>query len=352
MKKNYTIKDIARMAGVSAGTVDRVLHKRGDVSKTSTDKVKKVLEEIDYHPNMFAIGLAAKRRYTIICLIPHFSEQDYWHSIVLGIERAMEEYGPLNINIQYIYYKHGNEESYIEACHQLNDIQMDAVLIAPIYKETTLSLLNELDKHQIPYAFIDHNIKDTNALIYIGQDSYESGYIAAKILMNDYRGEKEIVLFLNSTRNDQAELQMQRRLDGFMNYLTTEHEKVIIHDVILNKDNPAGYKQILDAFFSRHPKVALGAIFNSRVYQIGEYLRQSGLKLDSLVGYDLLKRNIELLKTGEVTYLIGQRPGLQGYYGIKTLSEYVMLKKTVTPVKYMPIDILMKENIDYYFEFQ
>lgn len=352
MKRNYTIKDVARMAGVSAGTVDRVLHNRGDVSKTSMEKVQKVLEEIDYHPNMFAIGLAAKRRYTIICLIPYYIEHDYWHSIALGIERAAEEYQPLNVNIEYLHYKHGDESSYQKTCNKIQEMQMDAVLIAPIYQEVTMSLLNDLDTRQIPYAFIDHNIKDTNALIYIGQDSYESGYIAAKLLMNDQADGKEVVLFLNSSRNDQAELQMQRRLDGFMNYVAAECDKVVFHDVILNKEDPAGNKKILDDFFASHPDVTLGAIFNSRVYQIGEYLRESGRKLKSLVGYDLLDKNIELLKSGNVKYLIGQRPGLQGYYGIKTLSEYVMLKKSVRPTKYMPIDILMKENIDYYFEFQ
>lgn len=59
--QNYTIKDIARMAGVSAGTVDRVLHNRGDVSPKSKAKVQKVLDEIHYQPNVFAIGLAAKK---------------------------------------------------------------------------------------------------------------------------------------------------------------------------------------------------------------------------------------------------------------------------------------------------
>ena len=340
------------MAGVSAGTVDRVLHNRGDVSKSSIDKVQKVLDEIDYHPNMYAIGLAAKKRYTIVCLIPYYIESDYWHSIASGIERASEEFQPLNVNIQFIHYKHGSESSYQKACSQLHEMQMDAVLIAPIYKETTLSLLTVLDKLQIPYAFIDHNIRDTNALIYIGQDSYESGYIAAKILMNDYTDKKEIVLFLNNSRNYQAELQIQRRLDGFMSYISTQCDKVIIHDVILNKEDPAGNEKILDTFFDTHPNVTLGAIFNSRVYQIGEYFQKTGRKLKSLVGYDLLNRNIDLLKSGEVKYLIGQRPMLQGYYGIKTLSEYIILKKTVHPIKYMPIDILMKENIDYYFEFQ
>ena len=70
--QNYTIKDIARMAGVSAGTVDRVLHNRGDVSPKSKAKVQKVLDEIHYQPNVFAIGLAAKKKYSFLCLIPYY----------------------------------------------------------------------------------------------------------------------------------------------------------------------------------------------------------------------------------------------------------------------------------------
>src|SRR5690606_18493447 len=47
-RKNITIKDIARMSGVSAGTVDRVLHNRGRVSEEALRKVLAVLEQIDY----------------------------------------------------------------------------------------------------------------------------------------------------------------------------------------------------------------------------------------------------------------------------------------------------------------
>ena len=97
--QNYTIKDIARMAGVSAGTVDRVLHNRGDVSPQSKAKVQKVLDEIHYQPNVFAIGLAAKKKYTFICLIPYYIEHDYWHSVVGGIERARQELRPFNVSV-------------------------------------------------------------------------------------------------------------------------------------------------------------------------------------------------------------------------------------------------------------
>ena len=117
--QNYTIKDIAQMAGVSAGTVDRVLHNRGDVSQKSKEKVQKVLDEINYQPNVFAIGLAAKKKYTITCMIPYYVEHDYWHSVATGIERARQELRPFNVSVDYLHYKHGDRKSYQDACQKI-----------------------------------------------------------------------------------------------------------------------------------------------------------------------------------------------------------------------------------------
>ena len=295
--QNYTIKDIARMAGVSAGTVDRVLHNRGDVSPKSKAKVQKVLDEIHYQPNVFAIGLAAKKKYSFLCLIPYYIEHDYWHSVVGGIERARQELRPFNVSIDYLCYHHGDEKSYQEACLSIKEKNVDAVLISPNFREETLALTAYLQENKIAYAFVDFNMEEAKALTYIGQDSYKSGYIAAKILMRNYS---------------------------------------------------AGEGQ---EFFQAHPKALLGVVFNSRVYQLGEYLRHAGRSMKGLIGYDLLKANVDLLKSGDVHYLIGQRPGLQGYCGVKALCDHVVFKKSVEPVKYMPIDILIKENIDFYFEF-
>ena len=57
------IKDIAVLAGVSEGTVDRVLHNRGDVSAKSREAVTKVLDEMNYSPNLLARSLASKKQY-------------------------------------------------------------------------------------------------------------------------------------------------------------------------------------------------------------------------------------------------------------------------------------------------
>ena len=349
--QNYTIKDIAQMAGVSAGTVDRVLHNRGDVSQKSKEKVQKVLDEINYQPNVFAIGLAAKKKYTITCMIPYYVEHDYWHSVATGIERARQELRPFNVSVDYLHYKHGDRKSYQDACQKIEKSNTDALLLAPNFREDTLSMLAYLKDKNIPFAFIDFDIEEAKALKYIGQDSYKSGYIAAKILMRNYQQGQELILFLNNNKDNPAEIQMKRRLEGFMKYISEEHKDIAIHEVILNKNNPEKNNEILSDFFRKHPKATLGAVFNSRVYQVGHYLREKRQNMTGLIGYDLLRNNTELLKSGEVTYLIGQRPGLQGYCGVKTLCDNIVFKKSVEPLKYMPIDILIKENIDFYFEF-
>ncbi len=350
--KNYTIKDIARMAGVSAGTVDRVLHNRGDVSAGSLEKVRRVLDAIHYQPNMFAIGLAAKKHYRFVCIIPYYIEHDYWHSVAQGIDRAAQELKPFNVSIDYLYYQHTDEDSYQKACIQCRDREMDAVLIAPNFREETELLTSYLEEQAIPYTFIDFNIEQTHALCYIGQNSRMSGYIAAKILMNHYRKGEELVLFLNNQKNSPAEIQMQRRLEGFMQYLSEIEETPTVHDVVLDKEDSWTNRETLDSFFAEHAQAVLGAVFNSRVYQVAEYLHETHRRMKGLVGYDLLKRNVDRLKSGEVNYLIGQRPAMQGYGGIKALSSYVVFKRPVEPKKYMPIDILIKDNIDFYFEFE
>lgn len=237
------------MAGVSAGTVDRVLHNRGDVSVSSREKVQKVLDDIDYHPNMFAIGLAAKKRYHIVCIIPYYIEHDYWHAVAAGIDRAAQELRPFNVEVSYLYYRHADKSSYKEACAVLREENADAVLVAPNFREETIKLTTYLEEADIPYAFIDFNIEQTHALCYIGQDSKTSGYIAAKILMRSYEKGQELVLFLSNQKNNPAEIQMQRRLEGFMQYLSEEHKDLTIHDIVLHKEDTDGNRRILDAFF-------------------------------------------------------------------------------------------------------
>ena len=60
------IKDIAKMADVSVGTVDRVIHGRSGVSEASRKRVEEILKQLDYQPNMYASALASNKKYTFL----------------------------------------------------------------------------------------------------------------------------------------------------------------------------------------------------------------------------------------------------------------------------------------------
>ena len=97
------IKDIAEQAGVSVGTVDRVLHGRPNVSEKSRKKVEEVLKQIDYKPNMYASALASNKRYRFLCLLPQHKPGEYWSEVEQGMMKAQSVYNDFNIKIEIFY---------------------------------------------------------------------------------------------------------------------------------------------------------------------------------------------------------------------------------------------------------
>ena len=71
--KTATMEQVAQAAGVSIGTVDRVLHNREGVSEKTREKVFKVINEIGYKPNIYASILSRRKEFTIVAIIPYFN---------------------------------------------------------------------------------------------------------------------------------------------------------------------------------------------------------------------------------------------------------------------------------------
>ena len=92
LPERIRIKDIARLADVSVGTVDRVIHSRSGVSEASKKRVEEILKQLDYQPNMYASALASNKKYTFICLLPEHLEGEYWTAVELGIHEAIATY--------------------------------------------------------------------------------------------------------------------------------------------------------------------------------------------------------------------------------------------------------------------
>jgi LacI family transcriptional regulator len=91
-KNSVTIADIAHTAGVSASTVSRVLSGANKVSEAKRTAVLKAVSELNYHPNMFARGLASGQSMTIGVLTQNFGSP-FYDAIIQGVVLGLNNTG-------------------------------------------------------------------------------------------------------------------------------------------------------------------------------------------------------------------------------------------------------------------
>ncbi len=96
-----TIKDIADLAGVSRGTVDRVLNNRGAVNPKTAEKIMEIVQALNYRPNRAGLALAAqKKKYKIGVIL--FSEHNpFFDEVMTGCAEQIQRTAGL-----WIYYYH------------------------------------------------------------------------------------------------------------------------------------------------------------------------------------------------------------------------------------------------------
>lgn len=340
------------MAGVSAGTVDRVLHNRGRVSEESLKKVKKALKKIDYQPNLIARSLASKKVCRIMALIPSFVTGEYWSEVSKGIDKAEQEFSDFHLEIQYQYFNQYDKVSFDSLIKEIVSGNFQGVIIATLFKDSTFELTKQLDKKEISYVLIDAYIENTNCIAYYGTDSYRSGYIGGRLLFEKIRLSDNILLFNIISKDSIGSTQISTREQGFRDYLSEVGYKGNILPVSISTETPGHNEKILDIHMKNgihnEPGARAGIIFNSRVHIPAEYFTKHKEKDFFLLGYDAIEANITFLKSGIVSHLIAQRPEVQGYNSVKALFHHLISHQSATKMNYMPIDILIKENIDYY----
>lgn len=349
MSKNYRIKDIAELSGVSTGTVDRILHNRGKVSEEARKKVEKVLKEIDYQPNLIARSLALKKTYRFLVLIPFHAEGEYWSIFCQGIEKAQQELFSYNVEVERLYFNQYDKHSFDALLPQIEQQDCQGVVIATLFKDSVLKLTAGLDEKEIPYVLVDAYIDQTRCIAYYGTHSFDSGYIAGKLMFEQIRPGDDLAIFRFIRKGDVYSTQVQKREEGFRQSLANHSFQGKIRSVSIYADDPAANQKILDAFFEQYASIRAGIIFNSRAHLLGEYFKKRMSPYPfKLIGYDVIEANIRCLNEGYITHLIAQRPEVQGVNSIKALFRHLILKEKTPLINYMPIDILMKENIAYY----
>ena len=351
MQKKIRIKDIAKMAGVSAGTVDRVLHNRGNVSEAARESVEKILKQVNYRPNMHVSSLSLKRKYTIVVTTPQASIGAYWESIHNGIRHALDEYENIKEKFRIFTYNQYDIYSCRETFEKIVNYEMDGVIIGPTFYEETVNLCKTLGDRGIPYIFVDSNIADTKPLAFFSADHYVCGQLMAKLITSIIPPEGKIGILQALRTGDRSANTTILRIKGFTDYLT---EKGCLNPILripFSVATPDDNKMHLSHFFKSNENIPGIVVMNSRGNFIANYLSRHNITGVKMICMDLTSPNIEALKKDQIDFLIGQGPEYQGFFAMKTLLEFLVFKHPVHVQNYVQLDILTKETIDYYKKF-
>ena len=342
------VKEIARLANVSLATVDRVLHNRTGVSESTRAKIQKIISRLNYKPNILARRLASGKVYRFAVLIPAVSEEtDYWQAPLNGVNRAESELEQYGIKIERYFFDQNDKKSFTSQARLILKNDTDGVVMAPSFIEEAIQFTNSCKALKIPYVFINSDIPAQESLSYIGPELYKSGYLAAS-LAGYSKTESGKILVVNIAKEIDNQHHVIRKEEGFRSYFKDKNIKADILEININQTDYKAVEKNLAEVFEHNPDITCIFVTNSRVFSVARFVEKKGLENILLIGYDYINENIQCLKNGRINFLICQKPEEQGYRGIMALYHHLILKIPIANIDYMPIDIITKENYEFY----
>ena len=247
-------------------------------------------------------------------------------------------------------FSQAEPETFKKAARNVLDLKPDGIILAPFFKKESLEFIARLKELNIPFVFIDSEIKNAGQLSYIGQDSYQSGLVSGKLL--DLMLPSGNILVLHFAKEMDNQNHLVQREKGFYNWFANKPQGN--HQLITCEIPNTSDESWMDKILKIISEKTITGIFvtNSKVFFAGRLIEKSGLKNLKVIGHDLLKENIKYLKKDIVQFLICQRPEEQGYNAINKLFRRVVQKREISKENYTSIDIVTKENAVYYNEFK
>ena len=346
MDRKATVKEIARLAEVSIGTVDRVLHHRGGVSAETMERVDATIAALGYKPNILARQLSLNRAYVFRVIMPR-ADQDsgYWSLCLRGIRRAARDLASFGARVKVDEFDRYDGEAYRRLLDEVVGEPGDGLLIAPVLPYELVPALVKLEK-RVPYVFFDGSVEGAAPLAVIGQDAYAGGYLAGRMISLLAGAKPGALIALNAHGEDRH---IRRRIEGFMAYFGDHGEsssRVVREFSCFELEHAEAADSFLEGLFRQLPDIAGFLVANSSGHLVGDWLQSSGRKEGcALVSWDLVPQNLRSLRDGGIDCLISQRPFEQGREGVERLFRAVVENEQGEGEVKLPLDVYFKENL-------
>ncbi len=346
MKESIGIKQIAKLAEVSIGTVDRVLHNRGGVSKITKQRILDVVKKTGYKKNTVAsrLRLGTHKKVKIAVLIPEATDNwGYWELPKKGMDKAAEELKDHGIEITYFYFS--DPLVFMSMSRKMLSTHFDGIVTVPFFTPESDRLFRKAREKKVPVVFLDTRITLGHPGYFICQDAHQAGLVAGRLL-HGLVGEEGVYIVLNIVNAKGLHENNRQRENGFREFLNAVNRKGKIEVYTINYPLNQPLEAIPDVAKLLKDERSKGVfVTNSRAYMLPPVFRRYGVTDVPVVGFDLNKENMECLKREEIAFLINQKPEYQGYNAIKGLFKFLTEEDASELHVEIPVEIVVKENL-------
>ncbi len=328
---------------MSRATIDRVIHKRGDIGEETTKRVLEFLDQVGYVPNKVGRNLA-KRTEKHIRVLFHDEDNPFYQDVRAGAEAAGEDVRDFGYFV-HLHSVRRNPKEQLELFRRLvAEGGADAVALSPFDPESFRHAVAEAADRRVPLVLFNNDIPDSGRLLYVGANYRQSGRLAGEVLAKHVQEGEVAVLsrYSDYWHNRDRIAGFRETLEGYSGIRIAEERPEC-------KDRESAYaclKQLLEA---RPELRGCFAADNDEgiIDGLCRAVRESGRKDFCLITLDLNEECRRGLKEGVITATIGQDPFAQGYYAVKLL--YRLLSDNKLPKRrecYTKLEVIYRENLD------
>ena len=318
-----TMQKIAEKVGVSRGTVDRALHRRGRIDPEVETRIFEAARSMGYaipEAKEAGPGRAESKKEIRIGVVTYLCNAGFMREINRGIADAREELLERGIRIILRESSAVDEKEQLKYLEELDQTGIDGLAVMPIDTGAIRKKLYAFSQKQLPLVMFNSKLSGIPRLSYVGMDNFQSGRAAAGLMNMLTCGSGRILVITGSFGNQL----INARVDGFTKEIKDSFPGLSIAAVQSSYDSDQEVRSIIEDSMQSIP--GINGIFVVSSGQTGireafDTLRPE--KRPAVVIYDQTPKNEKLLQDGLADFLIDQNGYEQGYRPLHILANAI-----------------------------
>lgn len=341
-----TAQQIAELAGVSRGTVDRALHNRGRVNPEVAARIFRIATELGYKPNLIGQALVRTKRDCKIGAILQSVETPTMKIVLEGLRQAADELRASGVEVIIREQSGLDEELLLENIEALVMEGVQGLAISPNNTPELRQCIDQLDEQNIPVVTFNSDVPGSKRIGFIGVNNYCGGQIAAGLMCQMIPAGSKVFPLTGHLSNTAH----NNRLNGFCEVIAQEaacNITLLPFQPCFDRDDYA--YEITQHMLRANPDLAGIYVAANGQQGVCQAIEEAGRKRQvKVVAFDLNEITRELLQNDCLSCVLDQKAFEQGYRAPYVLYDYLMYqKRPQNALMYTDMAIRTKYNSDF-----